>query len=171
MNKNIINNTDNNTNTNNKTVFRFPYFDGSFEYEKLKLEQEKAKLAAIIAKDPKTHKIQIGKGILPDQTAFNKMFDAVLNVNRHQRNIKKKIKYLPLNIKYLDYNDLTIKQLKKGLYIDFFDMCNELLLMEKFSLLNFNNIISKNYRKIILLLILLISIVISYIIINFLNQK
>jgi hypothetical protein len=166
-------------NSNDKTtkkikssmVFRFPYFDSSHEMKKLKLEEEKAKIAKIIAKNPKTFDIQIGRNILPDQSAFNKMFDTVLNVNRYQRNIKRKIKHLPLNNKPLDYNKLTIDEIKIALYVDFFDMCNELLLIEKINFESFNYVLSKNYRKIIILFFILFICLISYVIIIILDDK
>jgi len=155
----------------NEKIFRFPYFSTSHEYKKIKLLEEKAKIAAIKAKDPTLYNIAVGRGILADQTAFNNMFDTVLNVNRYQRNLKQKEKLLRLNFKPIDYDKYTIGQLKQGLYVDFFDMCNELLLMESFNTNNLNNILSKNYRKIILLFILLITILIAYIIIYILDQK
>jgi hypothetical protein len=168
-----INQTNSQTNgqTKSSMVFRFPYFDSSHEMKKLKLEEEKANIAKIIAQNPKTFDIQVGRNILPDQTAFNKMFDTVLNVNRYQRNIKKKIKYLPLNDKPLDYTKLTIEQLKTALYVDFFDMCNELLLIEKINFESFNRILSKNYRKVTILCFILVVCLISYIIINILDDK
>lgn len=157
--------------TNNKTVFRFPYFDSSHEIKKLKLEADKAKFAELIAKNPKTHNIQIGRNILPDQTAFNKMFDTVLNVNKYQRDIKNKMRLLRLQDKPIDYTKYSIQQLKEGLYVDFFDMCNELLIMEKFNISYLNNILSKNYRKATLLFFILICILIAFIIINILETK
>ena len=150
----------------NEKIFRFPYFSTSLEYQKLKLAEENAKIAERIAKDPNTHKIISGRGILPDKTAFNNMFNTVLNINRYQRNIKKKLKYLPLNDIPFDHNNLTIGQLKNSLFVDFFDMCNELLLMEKFSPLTINFILSKNYRKITLLTILLLTFLLSFVVIN-----
>jgi len=152
-------------------IFRFPYFSTSEEYKKIKLLEEKAKIAEIIAKDPKTHKIAIGRGVLADKTAFNNMFDTVLNVNRYQRNLKEEKRLLGLNFKPIDYDKYTIGELKQGLYIDFFDMCNELLLMESFNTTNLNNILSKNYRKIILLFMFLVAILIAYVIIYILDQK
>ena len=160
-----------NDKTKSSMVYRFPYFDSSHEMKKLKLEEEKAKIAKIIAKNPKTFDIQIGRNILPDQSAFNNMFDTVLNVNRYQRNIKKKMIHLPLNNKSLDYNKLTIDEIKIALYVDFFDMCNELLLIEKINFESFNYVISKNYRKIIILFFILFICLISYIIIIILDDK
>jgi hypothetical protein len=155
----------------NEKIFRFPYFSTSDEYKKIKLLEEKAKIAAIKAKDPALYNIAIGRGTLADQTAFNNMFDTVLNVNRYQRDLKQKKKLLGLHFKPIDYDKYTVGQLKQGLYVDFFDMCNELLLMESFNTSNLNNILSKNYRKIILLFIFLITILIAYIIIYILDQK
>jgi hypothetical protein len=152
-------------------VFRFPYFDSSHEMKKLKLEEEKAKIAKIIAQNPKTFDIQVGRNILPDQTAFNKMFDTVLNVNRYQRNIKKKMKYLPLNDKPLDYTKFTINEIKTALYVDFFDMCNELLLIKKINFESFNYVLSKKYRKVTILFFILFICLISYVIINILEEK
>lgn len=157
--------------TTNKTVFRFPYFDSSHEMKKLKLEADKAKFAELIAKNPKTHNIQSGRGIIPDQTAFNKMFDTVLNVNRYQRDIKNKMRLLRLQNKPVDYTKYSIQQIKEGLYVDFFDMCNELLMVEKFNLSNLNNILSKNYRKVTILFLILICILIAFVVTNILETK
>lgn len=157
--------------TNNKTIFRFPYFDSSHEMKKLKLEEDRAKFAEFIAKNPKTHNIQVGRNILPDQTAFNKMFDTVLNVNRYQRDIKNKMRLLRLRDKQIDYTKYSIQQLKEGLYVDFFDMCNELLLMEKFNFNNLNNILSKNYRKATILFFILLCVLISFMFMNILDTK
>ena len=154
----------------NKKVFRFPHFDSSHEMEKLKLEAKKAKVAEIIARNPKTHDIQVGRNILPDQTAFNKMFETVLNVNRYQRDIKKKLKYIRLGDKPIDYTKFSIQQIKEGLYIDFFDMCNELLIIDKFNFHNLNAVLSKNYRKVTILLLILFILLISFVLMNILNK-
>ena len=157
--------------TKQSMVFRFPYFDSSYEMEKLKLEQEKARIAKIVAQNPKTFNIQVGRNILPDQTSFNKMFDTVLNVNRYQKNIRKKMKYLPLNNKPVNYTKFSIDQIKTGLYIDFFDMCNELLQVEKISFESFNAVLSKNYRKVTILFLFLFIFLVSYIIVSILDDK
>jgi hypothetical protein len=154
----------------NEKIFRFPYFNTSHEYEKLKLEEEKTKIALSSATNPKTYNIIKGKNILADQTAYNNMFNTVLNVKRYQRNLNQKKKLLGFKFKPTDYDNYTIAQLKTGLYIDFFDMCNELLLIDKITLNNLDYILSKNYRKLIILCIILITFLISYLIINILAK-
>ena len=99
------------------------------------------------------------------------MFDTVLNVNRYQRDIKNKMRLLRLQDKPIDYTKYSIQQLKEGLYVDFFDMCNELLIMEKFNFSDLNSILSKNYRKATLLLFILICVLIAFVIINILETK
>lgn len=81
------------------------------------------------------------------------------------------MKYLPLNDKPLDYTKFTINEIKTALYVDFFDMCNELLLMEKFNFNNLNNILSKNYRKATILFFILLCVLISFMFMNILDTK
>ena len=159
---------------NNEKIFRFPYFNTSFEYQKIKLEEEKAKIANKIANNPATHNVISGRGILHDERAFNKMFNTVVNINKYQKQLKNRKKILATNTNTNtntnNIDNFTIGQIKEGLYVDFFDMCNELLLLDKFNYLNINYILSKNYRKIMLLVIILITIIITYLIINILDK-
>lgn len=141
--------------------YTFPNIDAeidrlSNEEKNLKLEREKKKIikpSEVIA------------GSVFDSALFNRKLDEINEINRKRRKIKDKIKLFKLKKRHVDYDDLTIRQFKNGIILDTYDMFSELFSMKSFSFKNINYIINKNYRKIILLVIIFSVIILSYIII------
>ena len=80
-------------------LFRFPYFNSSFELKKIKLEQEELKQKKRNALDLKNHNIATGKNVIFDQTAFNKMVDTVIKIGIDQRALKDKMKLIKFGSK------------------------------------------------------------------------
>jgi len=151
-----------------KPIYKFPEINASKEIAKYKktlsdLDKKKKIISKINVKDVSS------SGIF-DAKAFNKKVDSINEITMQKKNIKDKIKLLNLKYKPIDYNKMTINELKIGLLTDTNEMLNELSLMKKFNYIQFNDIISKNYRKLTILILLLILFVISYYFYNFLSN-
>jgi hypothetical protein len=150
------------------TNYKFQDIDGSKEISSLKSTENELNIKQQQSKNIKVSDITHG-GIF-DLKAFNKKVDKVNKINREKSRIKQRIKQLQLKYKPLDYNKLTIEELKNSLLLDTYDMVYEIFSMEKFSIEKINIILSKNYRKLTILFILLIICIFSYILINFLSE-
>ena len=150
------------------TNYKFQDIDGSKEISSLKSTVNELNIKQQQSKNIKVSDITHG-GIF-DLKAFNKKVDKVNKINREKSRIKQRIKQLQLKYKPLDYNKLTIEELKNSLLLDTYDMVYEIFSMEKFSIEKINIILSKNYRKLTILFILLIICIFSYILINFLSE-
>ena len=106
-----------------------------------------------------------------DTKAFNKQVDKVSDIIRQRRKLKDKIKLANLAYRPLDYNRMTIGELKMALYSDTYDMFAEISNLKSFNLEKLNQIISKNYRKLTILIVLLVALIITYLLVNYLDQK
>jgi hypothetical protein len=104
-----------------------------------------------------------------DSKAFNKKVNSVMDIARQRRKLKDKIKLAKLEYRPLDYNKLTIGELKMALYNDIFDMFDEISKLKKINLKYLNLILSKNYRKLTVLVLLLIIFILTYTLINILS--
>ena len=150
----------------NDKIFRFPYFNTSLEYEKIKLAEDKKNFELQKLLDPKNNNFVIGRNVVFDSNAFNYQYAKIINTKKEKRLLKEKKRLLKLNEKPINYDKLTIEELKQGLFVDFFDMCNELINSND----SIDFIMSKNYRKLTILVLTLIIMTISYTIILFLNN-
>lgn len=106
-----------------------------------------------------------------DTKAFNKQVNKVQDIIRQRRKLKDKIKLANLTYRPLDYNRMTIGELKMALYSDTYDMFREISNLKSFNLKKLNEILSKNYRKLTILIILLVAFITTYLLINYLDQK
>ena len=106
-----------------------------------------------------------------DTKAFNKQVNKVEDIIRQRRKLKDKIKLANLAYRPLDYNKMTIGELKMALYSDTYDMFREISNLKSFNLKKLNHIISKNYRKLTILIIILVALITTYLLVNYLDQK
>jgi len=104
-----------------------------------------------------------------DIAAFNAKVNKIQEIARQRRKIKEQIKLARLNYRPLDVNQLTIEQLKQGLYLDTYNMFEEIKKMRSFNLSQLDNILSKNYRKMTVLIIFLIILISTYALNKFLE--
>jgi len=155
--------------SDDKKVFKFPHYDQTFEFDELKLEEDKAKIAEILAKDIRMYDIQSKKGIIADQTAFNNMYDTIGRINRYKRNIRNKMKLTQLNNKHIDYTTYTIHEMIDLVYTEFFNLYDDFIILETFNFININNILSKGVRKLLILIFLFFCFLIAFFIINILD--
>jgi hypothetical protein len=105
-----------------------------------------------------------------DLKAFNDKLNKVSSLRKAESKIKDKIQLAKLQYRPVSHNHLTIDQLKQAMIIDIYDMCIEMSEMKNINFVSINMILSKNYRKITFLIILLLFIIISYIIISILSD-
>jgi hypothetical protein len=106
-----------------------------------------------------------------DSKAFNKKVNKVQDIMRQKKILKDKIKLAKLVYRPLDHNRLTISQLKTALYADTYQMFREIANLKSFNLQNLDQIMSKNYRKLTVLIILLITVLSTYVLIYFLKTS
>jgi hypothetical protein len=103
-----------------------------------------------------------------DSKAFNEKVNSVMKIARQRRKLKDRIKLAKLTYRPLDYNKLTIAELKMALYNDTYDMFDEFSKLKEFNLNIFYQIISKNYRKLTILILFLVLFILTYVLINIL---
>ncbi len=106
-----------------------------------------------------------------DTKAFNKQVNKVSDIIRQRRKLKDKIKLANLAYRPLDYNKMTIGELKMALYSDIYDMFGEISNLKSFNLKKLNQIISKNYRKLTILIVLLLALITTYLLVNYLDHR
>ena len=154
--------------SNKELIYKFPYTDDTELIKKLSSDSEKLRSERKIASNIKPSDVSIGGKF--DSKAFNKKLDNIRDLRRAESKIKDKIKLAKLKYRPVSYGHLTIDQLKQAMIIDIYDMCSEISHMQNISFYNLNIILSKNYRKLSILVLLLIFIIISYIIIGLLSE-
>ena len=98
------------------TNYKFQDIDGSKEISSLKSTVNELNIKQQQSNNTKASDITHG-GIF-DLKAFNKKVDKVNKINREKSRIKQRIKQLQLKYKPLDYNKLTIEELKNSLLLD-----------------------------------------------------
>jgi hypothetical protein len=151
-----------------KLIYKFPDIDDSKLIKKLSADSDKVRAQKILASNIKPSDVSIGGKF--DLKAFNNKLDKIKELRQRESKLKDQINLAKLQYRPVSYNHLTIDQLKHGMIMDIYDMFNELALIDNLSIKNINLIMSKNYRKITLLILLLLYIVISYIIISILSD-
>jgi hypothetical protein len=104
--------------------------------------------------------------ILFDNKAYNEKLNKINVLEKEKKELINKSKMLKLKFTPLDHNEMTIGQIKSGLYIDTQLMFNELLNLSVFNFSNIYEIISKKYRPLTLLCILLAFFIIVYILVQ-----
>ena len=154
----------NNSNSN----FRFKDTNDEKEIQKMR------KLSADLKiKQQKESKFKVSDVTAPggkfDSKAFNKKVNKVQDIMHQRRKLKDQIKLAHLTYRPLDYNRMTIGELKMAVYLDTYDMFREIGELKSFDLKKINQIMSKNYRKLTVLIILLILFITTYLLIAFLK--
>lgn len=152
----------------NEQKYKFPEIDASKEISEYTNTLAKIEIEQKILNKIKLEDVTIGS--IFDAKAFNKKVDAINELIMKKNKIKDKINLLKLKYRPIDYNKMTIDEFKFGLITDINLMINELLLMKNFNYNQFNNIINKNYRKLTILILLLLLFIISYYLYNFLSN-
>lgn len=103
-----------------------------------------------------------------DPITFNKKFNEVQNIARQKKLERKKKLAKPINTQ-LEYKKINIDELKKEVYLDIHNMFKDFAKLKSFDINKIGQIMSINYRKLTVLIILLILFVITYLLISFLN--
>ena len=162
-------NSANSTNSTNST-YNFAEITDAKEIQNMKKLSVELK-----TKQLKESKFKVSDITAPggkfDTKAFNKQVNKVQDIIRQRRKLKEKIKLANLAYRPLDYNQITIGELKMALYSDTYDMFREISNLKSFNLKKLNQIISKNYRKLTILIILLVALITTYLLINYLDHK
>ena len=91
-----------------------------------------------------------------DIKAYNKKLNTLFSNIMERQNLDKKIAQLKAESRIPDPNKLTLNQFIDGLTLDFYDMYDELIIMNDPSIVEISKIINKNYRKLTILMIFLI---------------
>jgi hypothetical protein len=139
------------------------------------IQKMKKLLVELKTKQQKESKFKVSDITAPggkfDTKAFNKQVNKVQDIIRQRRKLKDKIKLANLAYRPLDYNQMTIGELKMALYSDTYDMFREISNLKSFSFIKLNEILSKNYRKLTILIILLVALITTYLLVNYLDKK
>lgn len=133
------------------------------------LETEEKRLSSEIEKHKKINPNEFILGGLFDNKAFNDRVNKINKLSSERREIKDKIRLEKTNYEPSDYNKKTIGEFKKELIDDTIIMFNELYKLGSFDINKINNIISIKYRKITLLIIILLFLILVYFLIKFLE--
>ena len=155
--------------SNKELIYKFPDIDDTKMIKNLSSESDKLQTKIKTASNIKPSDVSIGGKF--DSKAFNKKLDSIRDLKKAKSKIKDQINFAKLQYRPVSYNHLTIDQLKQAMIMDIYDMYNELCYMENINITNINIILSKNYRKLTILIILLLFIIISYIIISILSDE
>lgn len=161
--------------TKNLSVYVFPEINTKEDLAKLEFDQR------ILDTEFKKQKVfgpdDVIRGTVIDRKAFEKKQDKLIILNKKKTELTNRLKLSQLKYTPLDYNEMTIGQIKSGLLIDTHMMFNELINLptESFGTnLYFKNIYEitgKKYRRITILLILLIFFIICYVMCYILLQE
>ena len=154
--------------SNKELIYKFPDTDDTKLIKKLSSDSDKLNSQIKIASNIKPSDVSIGGKF--DSKAFNKKLDNIRDLRQSKSKLKDKINLAKLQYRPVSYGHLTIDQLKQGIIMDIYDMFSEISHMQNINLYNLNMILSKNYRKLTLLILLLLFIIISYIIISILSD-
>lgn len=133
------------------------------------LETEEKRLNELIEKEKKLKSTDFITGGIFDNKSFNNRVNYINKLSSEKNNIKNKIKLEKLNYEPLDYNKKTIGDFKKELIDDTLIMINELYNLTSFDFNKINNILNIKYRKITLLIFILIFLILIYSLIHFLD--
>lgn len=133
------------------------------------LETEEKRLSDEIEKNKKLVPNVFIMGGLFDNKAFNEKINRVNKLSSERRKIRDKIKIEKLKYEPLDYNKKTIGEFKQDILNDTIIMIDQLSKLTSFDINKINEIISVKYRKITLLIIILLFLILVYSIINFLE--
>lgn len=148
--------------------YRFPDIDARITFTKLIAEEKKLR-----AEEKKISRFTMNDitppGAVFDVAAFNKQVDKIFTIKRKRKKIKDKIQLLKIQYTPLNYNKLSIGEMKHGLVNDLYDMLQEIKDMEK-NKTSLNEIFNKNYRKVTILFIILLIVIISYSLIKYLKK-
>jgi hypothetical protein len=161
-------NQTNQTNQNKKEHFKFPETDGEKLIKELSSKDKELSSKYDKEKKFKPSDVSVVGGKF-DTKAFNLKVGKIQEIARQRRKLRDQIKLARLKYQPLDLNTLTIDQLKKGLYLDLYYMFNEIKHMQSFNFVELDRILSKNYRKLSLLIILLLIIIMTYLLVKFLE--
>ena len=106
----------------------------------------------------------VNNNFASDINAFNRNLDRIYSDITQRQNLDKKIAQLKAESRIPDPDKLTLNQFISGLSLDLYDMCNELINKDNVSVAEIVIIIDKNYRKLtILIIILMIFLLVFYI--------
>ena len=133
------------------------------------LETEEKRLNELIEKEKKLKSTDFITGGIFDNKSFNNRVNYINKLSSEKNSIKNKIKLEKLNYEPLDYNKKTIGDFKKELIDDTLIMINELYNLTSFDFNKINNILNIKYRKITLLIFILIFLILIYSLIHFLD--
>lgn len=133
------------------------------------LETEEKRLSDQINKQKKLNPNEFIMGGLFDNKAFNERINKINKLSSERREIRDKIKIEKLKYEPLDYNKKTIGDFKKDLLNDTIIMIDQLSKLTSFDINKINEIINIKYRRITLLIIILLFLILVYSIINFLE--
>ena len=136
----------------------------------IELENKIKKLNELLKKKSKIKRSDVTYGQVFDIKLFNAKVNEVNDITRKKNKIKDQIKLSRLNYRPPNPDKLTITELKQGLLLDTYQMFKDFTTLKKISHNDINNILNKNYRRLTLLIILLIICIISYILIKFLSD-
>jgi len=155
-------------NNPNKSNYKFGETNDEKEIQKMNKLSDELKI-----KQQKESKFKVSDITAPggkfDSKAFNKKVNKVQDYIKQRRKLKNKIKLAKLAYRPLDYNRFTIGELKMAIYTDTYDMFKEIAKLKSFNLKNLDQIMSKNYRKLTVLIILLVVFISTYVLISILH--
>lgn len=100
--------------------------------------------------------------IMIDKNITSQNIDKIYSNIRQIQKIEDKIKELKEKSSIPNSDNMTLNQFISALFLDTYDMFNELLLINEYSIPKLNKIVDKNYRKITIYILLIIIIIIIY---------
>jgi hypothetical protein len=136
----------------------------------IELEKKVKNLNELLKKKSKIKKSDVTYGQVFDIKLFNAKVNEVNDITRKKNKIRDQIKLSRLNYRPPNPGRLTITEFKQGLLLDTYHMFKDFTTLKKINYNDINNILNKNYRRLTLLIILLIICIISYILIKFLSD-
>lgn len=155
--------------TNLKNPYRFPDVDGKDNIRLLKTQLDLLNDDLIQAESLKYSDVTIG-GIF-DVDAFNGYMNKIDTIKNNKHQLEEQILKERLRFDPIDINNLTLKQLKNGMIMDFVDMYIELKELKTINFENVSIIVNKKYRKITLLITIFLILLFSYLLSNLLSAK
>ena len=152
----------------NLSVYVFPEINAKEDLAKIEFDQR------MLETEFKKQKVfgpgDVIRGTVIDRKAFNKKQNKLMSLNKKKAELANRLKLLQLKYTPLNYNEMTIGQIKSGLLIDTRMMFSELINLPPGSfgtyVKSIYKITGKKYRRMTVLLILLTFFVICYILLQ-----
>jgi hypothetical protein len=145
---------------NNRSIYVFPEIDSIKDIAKINFDERL--LDTEIKKQSVLGPNDVGSVVF-DRKALNKKIKKISALRKKKEKLKNISKLLKLRYAPLDYNEMTIGQLKMGLYLDLHEMISELINIKQINVYEVNNILAKKYRRMTILVILFTCCILIYI--------